>query len=269
MDSSLLFTLSARKSQGIPRRRWSPNVINPGCRTQPRCLHCKWECFKQEKRMDENRAPLDRVLARAERILEAGASRMLIAAGWTGYSLPDYYFQYVRALRERFDLELYGLFGSIDGESLRSLRQAGMDGYQCGLESASESVYRSFRPGGDSLADRIATLRAAKAAGLELWSGFIVGLGGGTEAAESAIGILAELGPSSVGVQPFIPFPGTALERSAPADPYEWARLMAIANLYLPGAACVSSEAGSPYIDFARSAGATWFPVFPAEPGRG
>ena len=72
-----------------------------------------------------------------------------------------------------------------------------------------------------------------------------------------------------MGVQPFIPFPGTVLERSGPAHPFEWARVMAVANLCLPGAACISSEAGSPYLDFARMAGATWFPVFPAEPGRG
>ncbi len=262
MEPETLFGLSARKSAGTLVRYWAPNVINPGCMTSPRCLHCKWECFKSEKKMEENRVPLDRVLATAERQSSSGIRRMLMPSGWVGYSIPDYYCDYVRAVKERVDIEVFGLFGAIDQDSLASLKQAGMDGYQCGLESVNPRVYRFFRPGGDSFDDRVRTLRWAKSVGLKLWSGFIVGVGETREDVIASIELLKTLEVTVVGVQPFMPFPHTALAERDPANPFEWARAIAAAHVYIDGAECLSVEAESPYANFSRMAGATWFPKF-------
>jgi len=177
LDDDELFGLARKKTANLERHTWSPNVINPGCTTNPHCYHCKWECFKNEERMGKSRAPLDVVLKRAEMQIEMKVNRILLPSGWAGYSLPDYYFEYTNAIKKNFDIEVFGLFGAIDKNSLVSLKQAGMDGYQCGLESVNEKIYRSFRPGGDSLSDRINTLKWAREVGLKLWSGFIFGFG--------------------------------------------------------------------------------------------
>lgn len=263
LDNDTLFNLAQKKTEHEVQSFWSPNVINTGCTTTPRCYHCKWECFKSENQMPVGKTPLGQFLKVAEIEIAQGSTRMLLPSGWAGYRLPDYYCDYVAAIKNNFDIEVFGLLGSIDKDSLLSLKQAGMDGYQCGLESVNEQIYRYFRPGGDSLSDRLATLNCAKELGLKLWSGFIFGFGLKREDIIKSIEILKNLEVSVVGIQPFIPFPYTTFAYLDPANPGEWARTIAAASLYLKDSEFISTENQSPYGNFARLAGVKWHPIFP------
>ncbi len=261
LEDEKLFGLAREKTNLLETRFWGRVIINSRCTTQPRCFHCKWECFKTQKQMLEHMVALDDVLRNAEGQVQKGACRLVMPSGWMGYNLPNIYFEYVRAVKSRFDIEVAGLFGAIDRESLISLKQAGMDGYQCGLESINEDVFRRFRPGGDSLTDRINTLKWAHEMGIKLWSGFIYGFGQQREDMLKGIEALKDLSVSRVSIQPFLPYAHTAFERMDPPNPFNWARVVAAAALYLENADMLCVENQGVYYSYSQMAGIRWYPV--------
>lgn len=264
VDDDELFRLASEAGEKRRKVYWSPVVFDAGCRTSPRCRHCKWESFKKDSLSFEKRRPLDKVLRCAEEMLKAGATHLLAASGWMGYEVPDYFYQYIQALKSHFDVEVYGLFGSIGADSLAGLRDAGMDGYQCGLESPDENIYRHFRPGGDSLSDRMRTLKDAKTVGLNIWSGFLLDFGLSDEAAMDGLKSLKDLSVDWIGIQPFVPFPHTEMQAENPTNPYRWARFMAAARLYAAEeCGIVATENAGAYANFLPLTGANGFFIFP------
>lgn len=227
----------------------SPVILTGACATQPPCRHCKWEHFKAVGRsafvLDMTR---EQVLARAQTLVDHGVRRAFTATGWMGYRLPKRFVDHVAAIREaQPSLELYGLFGAIDLQSCRDLAAAGMTGVLCGLESPSQRVYRSFRPGGDSLADRLRSLDFARSAGLALWSGFLVGLGETADDCAYGIELLRSLEPESVSILPFEPYPDTPMAACPACDPAWLARVNAVARLALPGVAHFFADHAEPF----------------------
>ncbi|MDD4510271.1 MAG: radical SAM protein [Oscillospiraceae bacterium] len=269
LDDQALFERAREAGAKRPKAYWSPVVLNGACKTDPPCRHCKWESFKSGRPAFDGRRPIDQVLQCAETMRKAGATHLLVASGWMGHEIPDYFCDYIRAIKSRFDMEVYGLFGAVSEASLRRLRDAGMDGYQCGLESPDEEIYRWFRPGGDSLEDRMQTLKAAKRAGLKIWSGLLLGFGLSDEAVIRGLAFLKEIEADWVAIQPFVPFPHTQLQAEDPTNPYRWARIMAIARLWAgEQTSLVATENSGAYLNFMDWTGANAFFIFPQETGR-
>lgn len=267
LEDGALFSRAGREGEAHSSRCfWSPVILAPGCATAPPCRHCKWESFKRDRPAFGQRRTLDDILRSAELALKSGATHLLSASGWAGYEVPDSFCEAVAALKRNFRVPVYGLYGAIHRESLLRLREAGLDGYQCGLESPDPTVYRRFRPGGDSLEDRKETLREAKSVGLKTWSGFLLALGLSDEAALEGLRFFREQEMDWVAIQPFVPFPGTALEREDPTNPYRWARMMAAARLYLdPKVNLVATENSGGYQNFISLTGANAFFLFPGQ----
>lgn len=266
LEDGVLFSRAAEIAAAKERAYWSPVVLCGACRTDPPCRHCKWESFKRAGGEFAAAKSETEVLRGAETMLHAGATHLLAPSGWMGPEVPDYFCQRIRALKEHFDVPVYGLCGAIGRESLERLRDAGMDGYQCGLESPDETVYRRFRPGGDSLADRIRTLREAKSLGLRTWSGFLLAFGLSDDAALEGLRTLKKLGTDWVAVQPFVPYPGTELQAEDPTNPYRWARMTAAARLYFdPEVQIVASENSGAYANFMDLTGANASFIFPGQ----
>lgn len=257
-----LFSRAQLVRKDWPRRSWAPNLINPACRTAPPCEHCKWESFKSDQEMFEARRGIDEILQQAEQQVALGVSRILMPSGWMGYHLPSYFFASVRAVKERFDVEVFGLSGAIDAESLAGLKDAGMDGYWCGLESVNEEIYRRFRPGGDSFEDRLQTIAKVQELGMKLQSGFVLGFGLPPEDVITSLELLKSLDPDSLVIQPFIPFPHTGMAAEDPVNPNYWARVVAAAGIYLPKTNLIITEGDGPHANFARLTGANFWPVF-------
>lgn len=214
----------------------SPIILTGNCTTRPICRHCKWNHFKAVGR---NQFILDmsteECLARAHTLVEHGINRGFTATGWMGYRLPRRFVEKVAAIHEAEPaLELYGLFGALDRQSHLELAAAGMTGMLTGLESPSERVYRSFRPGGDSLEDRLRSFDYVREAGLRLWTGFLVGLGEDTDDAVRGIELIRPFEPDSVSILPFEPYPDTEMEHHPPTDPAWLARVNAVARIALP-----------------------------------
>jgi biotin synthase len=104
-------------------------------------------------------------------------------------------------------------------EHAKRLKNAGVDRYNHNLES-SERFYSSFCTTHD-FTDRVATAKTAKAAGLELCSGGLIGMGENLQDRVDLAFALRDLDADSIPVNFLDPRPGTPLEglpRLTPAD---------------------------------------------------
>ena len=110
-------------------------------------------------------------------------------------------------------------------------------------------------------------LRAAREAGLKIWSGFLVGLGETEEDIARGFGLLSEFEPDSLSILAFTPYPSTDMAFEDCANPSRWARWMASARLLFPKANVFSDFTDGFYGAFAEHAGANGFYVFPAMDG--
>jgi biotin synthase len=228
-----LFIKAREMSKSRHKILASPSVICGDCKTIPQCKHCKWRRLQKEIKGWTERKSIKEVVEKAIFLEKEGITRLFLPSGWVGYSLPDYYFDYVKAVKKNTTMEIFGLFGAIDKASLYKLKNAGMDGYLCGLESPDEKIYKSFRPGGDTLSSRLNTLYFCNELELKIWTGFIYGLGETDDNIKEALTIFKKLNVDSISILPFEPFPDTDMAKFNPPNLYEWAKILAITKIYL------------------------------------
>lgn len=240
---------------GYRKLRASPIPIIGTCTTQPACRHCRWENTRRVNPDFNRKRTHSDILQRIEVLIKAGIDWAFMPSGWMGYEVPEYFCEYVTAVKKNSKMEVYGLFGAVNKKSLIDLRNAGMDGILCGIESPNEEVYRIFRPGGDSLADRKETLYAAREIGLKLWSGFILGVGETQEDVIHGLEYFAEIGVDSISILPFVPTPYSDMWGEDPVNPLHWARTVAVSRLYLKTANIFVTMDGG-YVDYGRITGA-------------
>lgn len=146
--------------------------------------------------------------------------------------LPFFLALYERLSRET-NLYLCASMGLLDETQMQSLAKAGVKRYHCNLETCEEffpSLCTSHSP-----ADKKATIRAARKAGLQVCSGGIIGMG---ETMEHRIDLaleLRDLDVDSVPVNILNPIEGTPLENTPLIAEDEVIRTMAIFRFLLPG----------------------------------
>jgi len=122
--------------------------------------------------------------------------------------------------------------GQIDGQQGQSLKEAGVTRYHHNLES-SAGFYKKVSRIID-YEDKIATVRAAKNAGLETCCGGIFGLGESWEDRVELAMTIRELGVDSVPLNFLRPVRGTPLGNSPPLSPREALRIISLFRLILP-----------------------------------
>lgn len=138
----------------------------------------------------------------------------------------------IRAIKKACPISICVSAGLLDEESFRKLKQAGVDRVHNNLESS-----RRFFPEvctTHTFDDKIAAINAAKAAGLEVCSGGIMGLG---ETFEDRIDMVLEargLGVRSIPVNLLNPIPNTPFEHNPTLTEEEAARAVAIFRFIIP-----------------------------------
>jgi biotin synthase len=137
-----------------------------------------------------------------------------------------------RMLRAETSLELHASLGSIDQEKARQLREAGVTTYHHNLETGRNYFPRICTT--HTFKDRVATIRAAKSAGLAVCSGGIIGLGESMTDRLEMVLELRELGVRSVPVNILNPIPGTPLAKQKPLPVEEILKTVAIFRLIMP-----------------------------------
>lgn len=176
----------------------------------------------------------EKALEKARRMEAAGVKRFSLVTSGRGIGEKDFVrvLEIYRVLRAETGLELCASLGIIDEDKARRLREVGVTTYHHNLETG-----RSFFPQictTHTFEERVATIRAARAAGLNVCSGGIIGLGESMEHRLEMVFELRELKVRSVPVNILNPIPGTPLAGQKPLSREEILKTLALFRLVMP-----------------------------------
>ncbi|MCK9296444.1 MAG: biotin synthase BioB [Desulfobulbaceae bacterium] len=181
--------------------------------------------------------PAAEIVAAARQARENGASHFSIVTSGraiTARSLPALT-AIIAAIKDQVDIAVCASLGIATVEDLQALKQAGLSRYHHNLETSREFFPRIVTT--HTFDERIATIEAARQAGLEVCAGGIIGLGESEADRISLALALAELRVKSVPLNILIPLAGTPLAQSKPLAIEEILRAIALFRLILPDAA--------------------------------
>lgn len=266
MNSSDLFRQASILAEPMETLLCSPIPITTECQMTPPCRHCWWRSMSFFSQDFWRRRTLDEVARRAGDLSSAGIQRLLLPAGWLGYELPEWFYTYVQQVKKELaakkaEVEIFATCGPISWSSLSQLKEAGLDGYWCGIEVPNPELFRQVRPG-DSLKARFQTLEDAGAAGLKIWSSFLFGIGESEKDLVWGLKKMKALSLDSFSLTPFEQYPYVEMEQRPAANLYDWARTAAIARIYIQDVNCFTSPS---FASWGLRAGINSFlPVFPA-----
>jgi biotin synthase len=186
-----------------------------------------------EPLMDE-----EAVLAAARAAREGGASRFCMGAAWREVRDGPQFDSVLATVSgvSALGLEVCCTLGMLSGSQAGRLKEAGCTVYNHNLDTS-----REFYPSiitTRTYDDRLATLAAVRASGLQVCSGGILGMG---ESVDDRLKLLRELAsldpqPDSVPINALVPVEGTPLAECAPIEPFEFVRIIATARIILPRA---------------------------------
>ena len=137
-----------------------------------------------------------------------------------------------RKIKDEIPVQICTSLGLLTEEQAIQLKAAGVDRYNHNLES-SERFFPSFCTS-HAYSDRVATARIAKAAGMELCSGGLVGMGEGLEDRVDLAFVLRGLEADSIPVNFLNPCPGTPMEGFRKLTPRDCLRILAMFRLVNP-----------------------------------
>ena len=199
------------------------------------CGYCSQSATHATHVEPERLMPLEEVVAAAAAAKAKGATRFCMGAAWrnpTDRNL-ERVAEMVGAVHG-LGMETCVTLGMLTGPQARRLRDVGLDYYNHNLDTSPEfygSVIttRTYQ-------DRLDTLAHVRAAGINVCSGGILGMG---ESRRDRARLLQELAtlpqhPESVPINLLVQIEGTPLHGTATLDPLEFVRTVAAARLLMP-----------------------------------
>ncbi len=178
--------------------------------------------------------PAKRLFERARELSDAGVARFGIVT--SGNTLAEREFETLcdaaRRIRAALPIALCCSLGQLTPKRAQKLKDAGFLRYHHNLETAA-----SFFPAictTHEYKDDVETVRCARAAGLEVCSGGIFGLGESWEQRVEMAQLLRELDVTAIPVNFLTPIPGTPLGVRSPLPPHEALRILAVYRLMHP-----------------------------------
>jgi len=178
----------------------------------------------------------DQILAEAEAAVASGASRYCMVLSGRGPSLEvtRRVAAMIREVKARFPIEVCLSAGLLDQSRAQILADAGLDRFNHNLNT-SEAHYERLCTT-HTYQDRLDTLLAAKASGLESCSGLIVGTGEQSDDIIEVAFTLRELEVPSIPVNFLVPIEGNPLQTDGTLRPEHCLRTLALMRLINPRA---------------------------------
>jgi biotin synthase len=237
--SDLLF-----EAQSIHRANHQPNAVQMSTLLSIKTGACPEDCAycPQSVRYDtglerETLVPLDEVRSRAQAAKDAGATRFCMGAAWRSPKKKDVeavaaMIREVRAL----GMETCATLGMLTPDQAQELKTAGLDYYNHNVDTSPEFYGEIITT--RTYQDRLDTLAAVRAAGLNVCCGGIVGMGETTRDRASMLATLANLPqhPESVPINQLVRVPGTPLAGQRDVDAFDFVRTIAVARVVMPKA---------------------------------
>lgn len=177
---------------------------------------------------------VDQLLDGARRAWEKGAVTFCIVTATRGPSNVeiDTVCAAARAIKQRYPLRICVSLGILKPGQAEKLYEGGVDRYNHNLETSQRHYPKIVTT--HTWADRVKTVKMAKAAGLEACSGGIIGMG---EAAEDWVDLaysLKEIGVESVPINFLDPRPGTPLAGCPKLRPQTCLKVLAMFRFVHP-----------------------------------
>ena len=187
---------------------------------------------------------VETVVDAARRARHGGAQRYCMGAAWRALKDRDLP-AITRMIREvrALGLETCMTLGMLTQAQADALAEAGLDYYNHNVDTGPGYYDRVVTT--RTYQDRLDTLAAVRAAGVNVCSGGILGMGEGRADRAGMIHALATLPehPGSVPINALIPVVGTPMEDEGPIDALDFVRVVATARLTMP-ASVVRLSAG-------------------------
>jgi biotin synthase len=178
----------------------------------------------------------EKLVEAAKNAAAAGAARFSIVTSGRGVVTPrdqGAIVAAVAAIREAVPtLRVCGSLGIVDREFLRDLKAAGLFRFHHNLEAAASHFPKICST--HAYAERVATIEAAKAAGLSVCAGGILGLGESLSQRWELAQALKDLEVDAIPLNFLHPLPGTALADRALLAPLEALKAVAAFRFMFP-----------------------------------
>lgn len=208
------------------------NARSGGCPED--CAYCSQSASASTKVPSYPMQEPDSIVAGARAARAAGAIRYCIVTSGREPGAADLeaVCRAASAVRSEVGIQVCTSLGLLTSGQARRLAEAGVNRYNHNLETSER-----FYPGictTHTYADRVETIRTAKAAGLEICSGGLLGMGETEEDRVSLALALRELNVDSVPVNLLDPRQGTRLEDRPRLSPCEGLRILAMFRFMMP-----------------------------------
>lgn len=201
------------------------------------CSYCSQSARYDSELSASKMMEVQRVLDEARKAKAAGATRYCMGAAWRSPKERDMpgVLAMIRGVKD-MGLETCMTLGMLSDDQAAKLQEAGLDYYNHNIDT-SERYYSEVITS-RTFADRLNTLDRVRAAGINVCSGGIVGMG---ETADDRIDMLRTLAsleepPVSVPINMLMPMKGTPMADTPPLDPIEMVRTIATARILMPRA---------------------------------
>jgi biotin synthase len=200
------------------------------------CAYCPQSAHHETGLTDVPLMDADDIIAKARQARAGGASRFCMGAAWREVRDGPQFDSVLRAVEgvAAQGLEVCCTLGMLNQDQAEKLKDAGCRVYNHNLDTSREYYPNIITT--RCYDDRLKTLENVRAAGLEVCSGGILGMG---ESVDDRLKMLAELAalepqPESVPINALVPVEGTPLSKKDPVDVIEFVRIIAVARLALP-----------------------------------
>jgi len=230
------------QAQTVHRQHFDPNAVQLSTLLSIKTGGCSEDCgyCSQSARFDtglasEDLLSLESVHEAARSAKAKGASRFCMGAAWRGPKDRDLpaVIEMIKAVRA-MGLETCATLGMLREGQAEQLAAAGLDYYNHNIDTSPthyDEVVHSH-----SLADRLATLKKVRYAGMKLCCGGIMGMGESRADRVEFIAALASMAPppESVPINLLVKIPGTPMSDQPALDPIEFVRTIACARIAMP-----------------------------------
>lgn len=197
------------------------------------CKYCAQSAHHQTDIQVYPLQSVDQILQAARAARDIGSQRFGIVTSGCALSSDEVkrVAEATRQIVAKVGIDVCGSLGILTPDDLHLFKLAGMTRYHHNIETS-----RRFFPyitSTHSFDDRIRTIHAAKAQGMEVCSGGIIGLGETLDDRIDMALCLKELDVDSVPINVLVPVKGTALENQPPLSCVEAIRTIALFRIVL------------------------------------
>lgn len=205
-------------------------------RCSENCRFCAQSAYNHTNAAEYPLLPAEEIVAQAKLNHQQGVLRYSIVTSGKRLSDDevDKMCEVVRKIREETGISVCISFGLLNEGQYRKLKKAGVARVHNNLETSRRNFPNICTT--HTFDDKINAIRAARAAGLSVCSGGIMGLG---EAPEDRIDMaltLRELGIKSIPVNMLNPIPGTPMGQNKRLTLEDMRRIVAVYRFILPDA---------------------------------